>query len=147
LYNNARRKGIFTNTAIKVLIGAFTILYLIPVYWIVVTSFKPEARAMTWPPQFFPSRVVLDNYKVAFEQKSIFWYMQNSLVISIGSVLVSMAVGGIAAYSFTQMKWRNKTKKNLLLWIVSLKIMPPIAVAIPLFLIFVSLKMINTNAG
>jgi multiple sugar transport system permease protein len=147
LCNETRRKGILANTAIKILIGALTILYLIPVYWIVVTSFKPETRAMTWPPQFIPSKVALDNYKVAFEMKSIFWYMQNSLIISVGSVLVSMAVGGIAAYSFSQMKWRKKVKKNLLLWIVSLKIMPPIAVAIPLFLIFVSLKMIDTYAG
>jgi multiple sugar transport system permease protein len=142
-----KRKRCWTNSAIKIFIGIFTVLFLIPVYWIVVTSFKPETRAMTWPPQFVPTKVVLDNYKVAFELKSIFWYMKNSVIISVGSVLVSMAVGGIAAYSFSQMKWRRKTKKNLLLWIVSLKIMPPIAVAIPLFLIFVSLKLVDTYAG
>ncbi len=102
---------------------------------------------MTWPPQFIPSKVVLDNYRVAFEFKSVFWYMKNSLVISIGSVLVSMIVGALAAYSFAQLKWKRKTKKNLLLWIVSLKIMPPIAVAIPLFLIFVALKLIDRYIG
>jgi multiple sugar transport system permease protein len=90
---------------------------------------------------------VLDNYKVAFELKSVFWYMQNSLIISIGSVTLSMIIGSMAAYSFAQMKWKRKTKKNLLLWIVSLKIMPPIAVAIPLFLIFVALRLIDTYIG
>ncbi len=140
-------KKLLGNTIIKILIGAFTVLYLIPVYWVIVTSFKPETRAMTWPPQFIPSKVVLDNYRVAFEFKSVFWYMKNSLVISIGSVLVSMIVGALAAYSFAQLKWKRKTKKNLLLWIVSLKIMPPIAVAIPLFLIFVALKLIDRYIG
>jgi len=141
------KKSPLANTIVKIFVGAFTVLYLLPIYWIIVTSFKPETKALTWPPQFIPSKVVLDNYKVAFEFKSVFWYMQNSLIISIGSVLVSIVVGGIAAYSFSQMKWQRKTKKNILLWIVSLKIMPPIAVAIPLFLIFVSLKLIDTYAG
>ena len=122
-------------------------MYLIPVYWIIVTSLKPETSVLTWPPQFFPKKIVLDNYRYAFEFKSIFWYMKNSLIISVGSVAISMVVGSLAAYSFSQMKWERKTKKNLLLWIVSLKIMPPIAVAIPLFLIFVSLKLIDTFQG
>ena len=52
---------------------------------------------MAWPPQFIPAKIVLDNYRVAFEFKSIFWYMKNSLIISIGSVFISMVVGGIAA--------------------------------------------------
>jgi len=147
LSSEVRKKRIITNTVVKVLIVIFTVIYLVPVYWVIVTSFKPENKALSWPPQFIPSKVVIDNYKVAFEQKSIFWYMKNSLIISVGSVSVSMIVGGIAAYSFAQMRWRKKTKKNLLLWIVSLKIMPPIAIVIPLFLIFVSLKLIDTHIG
>jgi multiple sugar transport system permease protein len=147
LSSGSKRKGFWANAAIKIFIGIFTILFLIPVYWIAATSFKPETKAMTWPTQFVPTKVVLDNYRAAFEMKSIFWYMKNSVIISAGSVCVSMVVGGMAAYSFSQMKWPKETKKNLLLWIVSLKIVPPIAVAIPLFLIFVSLKLVDTYAG
>ncbi len=135
------------NTAIKLSVGAFTVLYLIPVYWVIVTSFKPEMKALSWPPQFIPKKLVLDNYRAVFEFKSIFWYMKNSLIISIGSVFISMVVGSLAAYSFAQLKWKRKTKKNLLLWIVSLKIMPPIAIAIPIFFIFAALKLIDTYIG
>ncbi len=100
------------NTAIKLSVGAFTVLYLIPVYWVIVTSFKPEMKALSWPPQFIPKKLVLDNYRAVFEFKSIFWYMKNSLIISIGSVFISMVVGSLAAYSFAQLKWKRKTKGN-----------------------------------
>jgi multiple sugar transport system permease protein len=132
---------------IVLLITAFIVVYLVPVYWIVVTSFKPEARALTWPPQFIPREITLDNYRVAFAFKSVFWYMKNSLIISTGSVLVSMVLGGMAAYSFAKMKWGRKGKQNLLLWIMGLKIMPPIAVAIPIYLIFIYLKLIDSFLG
>ncbi|HEB29404.1 MAG TPA: carbohydrate ABC transporter permease [Spirochaetes bacterium] len=145
--DKAQKKRMAGNTAIKLSVGAFTVLYLIPVYWVIVTSFKPEMKALSWPPQFIPKKLVLDNYRAVFEFKSIFWYMKNSLIISIGSVFISMVVGSLAAYSFAQLKWKRKTKKNLLLWIVSLKIMPPIAIAIPIFFIFAALKLIDTYIG
>ena len=129
------------------LMSAFVLAYLVPVYWIVVTSFKPEARTLTWPPQFIPHEVTLDNYRVAFQFRSVFWYMKNSLIISTCSVLVSMVLGCLAAYSLAKMRWGKKGRKNLLLWIMGLKIMPPIAVAIPIYLIFVLLKLIDTYLG
>ena len=145
--DKSRKKKAAGKISLKIFIAIITILYLIPVYWVIATSLKPETSVLTWPPQFIPKKIVLDNYRYAVEFKSIFWYMKNSLIISVGSVTISMVVGSLAAYSFSQMKWKRKTKKNLLLWIVSLKIMPPIAVAIPLFLIFVSLKLIDTFPG
>jgi multiple sugar transport system permease protein len=62
-------------------------------------------------------------------------------------VLVSLVLGGMAAYSFAKMKWGRKSKQNLLLWIMGLKIMPPIAVAIPIYLIFIFLKLIDSYVG
>ena len=132
---------------IVILVTAFVLAYLVPVYWIVVTSFKPEAKSLTWPPQFIPHEVTLDNYKVAFEFKSVFWYMKNSLIISSGSVLVSLVFGCLAAYSLAKLPWGKKGKQNLLLWIMGLKIMPPIAVAIPIYLIFIALHLIDTYLG
>jgi multiple sugar transport system permease protein len=142
---HARRR--VATFALILFVGAFVVVYLVPVYWIVVTSFKPEARALTWPPQFIPKEVTLDNYKAAFEYHSVFWYMKNSLIISTGSVLVSLVFGSMAAYSLAKMKWGRKGKQNLLLWIMGLKIMPPIAVAIPIYLIFIFLKLIDTYLG
>ena len=132
---------------IVILVTAFVLAYLVPVYWIVVTSFKPEAKSLTWPPQFIPHEVTLDNYKVAFQFKSVFWYMKNSLIISTGSVLVSLVFGCLAAYSLAKLPWGKKGKQNLLLWIMGLKIMPPIAVAIPIYLIFIALHLIDTYLG
>jgi multiple sugar transport system permease protein len=128
-------------------VTAFVLAYLVPVYWIVVTSFKPEAKSLTWPPQFIPHEVTLDNYKVAFQFKSVFWYMKNSLIISTCSVLVSLVFGCLAAYSLAKLPWGKKGKQNLLLWIMGLKIMPPIAVAIPIYLIFIALHLIDTYLG
>jgi multiple sugar transport system permease protein len=126
---------------------AFVVVYLVPVYWVVVTSFKPEARALTWPPQLIPEEFTLGNYRMAFEYRSIFWYMRNSIIISTCSVTISMVVGCMAAYSFAKLKWGPKSRRNLLLWIMGLRIMPPIAVAIPIYLIFIRLKLIDRFVG
>lgn len=132
---------------LMLLVTVFVVIYLVPVYWIAVTSFKPEARVLTWPPQLIPREVTLDNYRTAFEFKSIFWYMKNSAIISTSSVLLSLVVGCMASWSFAKMRWKKKGKENLLLWIMGLRIMPPIAVAIPIYMIFIRLKMIDTFVG
>ena len=139
-----KSKKQMVNTAIILVIAVFTILYLLPIYWMGITSFRPEAKSMSWPPNFSPTGLVLDNYRVVFEQKSIFWYIRNSLIASIISVIFSLVIGCIAAFSFAFMRWKAKTKTSLLIWIISLRIMPPIAAAIPLFLIFARLRMIDT---
>ena len=135
------------NLVLMLFVSAIVIGYMVPVYWIVVTSFKPAANALTWPPQFIPKEVTLDNYRVAFEFKSVFWYMKNSLIISTGSVLVSLVLGCMAAFSLAKLRWGASAKKNLLLWIMGLRIMPPIAVAIPIYLIFIRVKLIDTYLG
>ena len=133
--------------ALILFLTALVVVYLVPVYFVVATSLKPEARAITWPPQLIPRELSLENYRTAFEQKSIFWYMRNSLIISTSSVLISMVVGSLAAYSFAKMRWGKKAKERLLLWIMGLKIMPPIAVAVPIYLIFIRLRLIDTFPG
>lgn len=142
-----KNKKQFMNVSIIVLAIIFVILYLIPIYWMIITSLKPEAESFTWPPNLFPTRVVLDNYKIAFGEKSILWYVKNSVIITVASVTLSMIIGSLAAYSFAYMRWREKIKTNILLYIIGLRIMPPIAVAIPIFLIFANLRMIDTYQG
>jgi multiple sugar transport system permease protein len=144
---DTKHKRTISKTIILVIICAIVIIYLVPIYWIFITSIKPEAEAMTWPPRFIPKTVTLDNYKAAFEFKSILWYMKNSIIIALGSVLLSMFIGSLASYSFAKMNWNRKRRKNIVLWIVSLRIMPPIAVAIPIYLIFISLKLLDTFLG
>ena len=67
-----KSKKQMVNTAIILVIAVFTILYLLPIYWMGITSFRPEAKSMSWPPNFSPTGLVMDNYRVVFEQKSIF---------------------------------------------------------------------------
>jgi multiple sugar transport system permease protein len=141
------RRRRLAQVVLILLITMFVVVYLVPVYWIVVTSFKPEGRALSWPPELIPRKISLENYRTAFEYKSVFWYMRNSLIISTCSVTISMVVGCMAAYSFAKFRWGKKSKQNLLLWIMGLRIMPPIAVAIPIYLIFIRLKLIDTFAG
>jgi multiple sugar transport system permease protein len=141
------RRRAFSNLLLILFVSAVVIVYMVPVYWIVVTSFKPESDSLSWPPRFIPKVVTLDNYRVAFEFKSVFWYMKNSLIISTGSVLVSLVLGCMASWSLAKLRWGAKAKKNLLLWIMGLRVMPPIAVAIPIYLIFIHLKLIDSYAG
>jgi multiple sugar transport system permease protein len=141
------KKKQFTNAFLIFLVIIFVIIYLIPIYWMIITSLRPEAESLSWPPKLYPTNLVLDNYKIAFGQKSILFYIKNSMIIAVLSVLLSMVIGSLAAYSFARMKWKKHIKTNIILFVITLRIMPPIAVAIPLFLIFVNLRMIDTYQG
>ena len=135
------------NLLIVLSIVIFIVIYLTPIYWLVMTSFKPSDEMFSWPPKLVPSTLVTKHYADVFQNRSLFWYVKNSLIISISSVFLAMVIGCLAAYSFAKFSWSEKIRKNILLWIISLRIMPPIAISVPIYLIFVRFHLVDVYHG
>lgn len=135
------------NLLIVLSIVIFIVIYLTPIYWLVMTSFKPSDEMFSWPPKLVPSTLVAKHYADVFQNRSLFWYVKNSLIISISSVFLAMVIGCLAAYSFAKFSWLEKIRKNILLWIISLRIMPPIAISVPIYLIFVRFHLVDVYHG
>lgn len=118
-----------------------TIIFAFPLYWLFVTSLKTRVQIFTLPPKFIfiPT---LQNYIQVVQS----WFMgnlANSFLIAILSTVFSIAIGSLAAYGFS--RYPLKGNDNILFWILSLRMLPPIAIVLPLYVLFRTLHLLDTH--
>lgn len=135
-----RRKTAFTLLAW--LIG---MLIFFPILWTVLTSFKTEAQAISDPPVFFNFDWTLENYFTVQERSNYFLHFWNSVVISVGSTVIGLIIAIPAAWSMAFVP--SKQTKNVLMWMLSTKMLPPVGVLVPLYLIFRDVGLLDTRTG
>jgi sorbitol/mannitol transport system permease protein len=135
-----RRKLFYTVAAWSV-----ALLIFFPVFWTILTSFKTEVSAVASPPQLFTADWTLDNYAEVWQRSDYPRFFWNSVVISVGSTLLGLAIAIPAAWSMAFVP-ANRTK-DLLMWMLSTKMMPSAAVLIPMYLIFQRTGLFDTKTG
>jgi len=134
-----------------ILVSLCLIFFLFPVYWLVITAFKPSNEWFSWPPKFFPTRPTLSNFYGAKETEvfggttgsieNIFPYLRNSVIVGISVALIGTTISALAAYAIARYKVGGPFLAE---WIVSIRMLPPIVSAVPLYVIFSRLRLINT---
>jgi multiple sugar transport system permease protein len=122
---------------------AVTIVFLFPIYWLFMISFKTAEEIYSYPPKWFPSRFGLENYAVLFKDGDAVT-VWNSFVVAGLSTVIAMFLGTICAYSLARFKTGGD---NLANWIISQRMVPPIAVVFPIFLLYVWLGWVDTFTG
>jgi multiple sugar transport system permease protein len=115
---------------------------LSPILWILSTSFKTKVDAFAIPPKIISFAPTLENYTALFAQYEFLRYITNSLVFGIGSTVIALALGTMAAYSLSRLQFSRKD--DVQFWILSLRMMPPVAVLVPFFVLWTSLKVIDS---
>ena len=128
-------------------LAAWTVALIIffPVLWMILTSFKTEASAVAMPPQLFSADWTTENYTEVWARSDYPRFFWNSVVISVGSTLLGLVIAIPAAWSMAFVP--GKKTKDLLMWMLSTKMMPAVAVMIPLYLLFQRLGLIDTKIG
>lgn len=121
------------------------LLIFFPVLWMILTSFKTEASAVAMPPQFLGADWTLENYAEVWSRSDYPRFFWNSVVISVGSTLLGLAIAIPAAWSMAFVP--GKRTKDLLMWMLSTKMMPAVAVLIPLYLVFQRIGLFDTKLG
>ena len=116
---------------------------LFPVLWLMQISLKTDVEAMRMPPAIFfvPT---LDNYAAIFQGRFARSFL-NSLVVSLSTTLVGMLLGVPAAYALSRASFGRS--QGLALWVLATRMAPPIAFAIPFFLAYRWLGLIDTLSG
>lgn len=120
-----------------------TAIFAFPIYWIFATSVKSPDEIFSFPPTWIPETFRIENYIILFTggDADALW---NSLIIASTSTLFAMALGSMAAYSLA----RFRTGGALLpLGIISLRMVPPIVIVFPLFLLYVSIGWVDRYVG
>ena len=121
------------------------LLIFFPVLWMILTSFKTEPSAVAMPPQFLSADWTLENYAEVWSRSDYPRFFWNSVVISVGSTLLGLLIAIPAAWAMAFVP--GKKTKDLLMWMLSTKMMPAVAVMIPLYLLFQRLGLIDTKIG
>ncbi|WP_284273637.1 carbohydrate ABC transporter permease [Bradyrhizobium iriomotense] len=128
----------------RYLIAAFlVVIFVFPIYWLFAISFKTPAEIFAFPPVWYPKSIQFNNYAVLFKDGDA-KTVGNSLVLASVSTLFAMIFGTIAAYSLVRFKTGGE---NLAVWIISQRMMPPVAIAFPIFLFYVWLGWVDTYIG
>ena len=122
---------------------ALTVVFLFPIYWLFMMSFKTAEEIFAYPPKWWPSHFGFDNYAVLFKDgdATTVW---NSFVIAGASTLLAMFLGSICAYSLARFRTGGDHLAN---WIISQRMVPPIAVVFPIFLLYVFFGWVDTYFG
>ncbi len=133
---------IWINTAAAWLVG---LVIFFPILWMVLTSFKSELDAFATPPLFLFFHWTTENYATVQERSDYVHHALNSLIIAGGSVLIALAIAVPAAWSMAFAP--TKRTKDILLWMLSTKMMPPVGVLVPIYLIFRNFGLLDTRGG
>ena len=85
------------------------VLMVFPFYWMFTTAFKTNAEAVSFPPILFPENWLLDNFVAAFNQAPFGDYFVNSIIITVGSVIVTGVTTILGAFAFSRLKFPGRT--------------------------------------
>ncbi len=124
---------------------AVGLLIFFPVLWTILTSLKTEVSAVASPPEFLGADWTLENYAEVWQRSDYPRFFWNSVIISVGSTLLGLAIAIPAAWSMAFVP--GKRTKDLLMWMLSTKMMPAVGVLIPMYLIFQRTGLFDTHIG
>ncbi|WP_089685174.1 carbohydrate ABC transporter permease [Billgrantia gudaonensis] len=122
---------------------AIACLIFFPIFWMVLTGFKTESAAIADPSLIFSP--TLESYIAVQERAGYFKFAMNSVVVAFGSTLAALLIAIPSAYSMAFLPTRRT--KGTLLWMLSTKMLPPVGVLVPIYLLFRDVGLLDTRTG
>lgn len=125
-----------------VLVGVF----IFPLYWMISTSFKTPDQLFTDPPTWLPTQLDLSNYMDAvFDNDQMLQALRNSAIIGVGTTILTLVLATPAAYGLARLglRWTGL----LLLPFLVAQLLPSINIALPMFILFSQLELVNSYVG
>ncbi|TIV69471.1 MAG: carbohydrate ABC transporter permease [Mesorhizobium sp.] len=142
-----RRAGVVAHR-----VGLFLAMLFIclPGIWIVLSSLRPTVEILAKPPVWIPQEVSLDAYVAMFSGVGkggipVLDYFRNSLIISVTSTVIAIAIGMAGGYAFARYRFRGKSA--MFLGLMLTRTVPGIALSLPLFFVYARLDIIDTHFG
>ena len=137
-----KRKAAYV--ARSVLAWLVALIMFFPILWTVLTSFKTELQAIAIPPLIF-FEPTLENYTLVQERSDYLSYALNSVLTSFGATALAIIIAIPAAYSLAF--FPTKRSKDILLWMLSTKMLPAVGVLVPIYVLFRDLQLLDTVIG
>ena len=112
-----------------IVIGA-VIAFIFPIVWLAIGSLKPPSEILEVS---LPRQITFENYQAVLDTYPVARFLRNSLLIAVGSTLLSLCVGSLAAYGLARYRFRGS--RYVLLFTLAVRMLPGIAISIPLYLL------------
>ncbi|MDW9570978.1 ABC transporter permease subunit [Sinorhizobium meliloti] len=141
----ARNVSIGRKLITTVVAWTIGILIFFPILWTFLTSFKTEAQAIASPPVFLFFDWTTENYSEVQSRSDYLKHFMNSVVVSFGSTLLGLLIAIPSAWAMAFSP--TKRTKDVLMWMLSTKMMPPVGVLVPMYLIFRNWGLLDTRTG
>ncbi len=134
---------------------------IFPIYWTFTTAFKYPRDAFVYPPKYVPYMqfeptlfawkdvgLIKDpTQRGTHDPTTILNTLRNSVVVALGSTLVSVILGSLAAYGLTRFEYRRWKNRDIAFFILSQRMLPPIVLVIPYFILYSRLGLMDTWIG
>lgn len=131
--------------AVTLLAWGVALLIFFPILWTFLTSFKTEGEAINSHPSFLFFEWTLENYETVNQRSDYLAHFWNSVVISLGSTVLGLVIAVPAAWSMAFVP--GKRTKDLLMWMLSTKMLPAVGVLVPLYLLARDTGLLDTKTG
>ncbi len=132
----------FSTLAARAILGVVALLVVIPVLWTLMSAFKHTVDIQTTPPTLV-FKPTLDNFLYVLNRSSVRRALLNSIIISTTSVLIGAVLGLPCAYAVA--RYPTRRADDIQFFVLSLRFLPPIAVALPLMVIWLDLGLYDTR--
>jgi multiple sugar transport system permease protein len=121
------------------------VIYLFPLYWMLISGFKTQAEIFADPPTFVPRAPTLDAFRFVILNQNILRYLRNSLIIAVPVTLLTVVLSAMGAYAMSRL--RTRFVDLVVVTILLLQVFPEALLATPVFVIFKALGLVNSFAA
>ncbi len=132
------------NWWVYIILGVLSVICILPFLWVVFTAFKDRITAFSVPPTWV-FKPTIDSFITLVKLRRMHVFLFNSVIISLASTLLSVGIGTFAAYALA--RFRFPGRDDLAFWILTNRMLPPVAVIIPMFMILQSVNLLDTHIG
>lgn len=138
---NKKNKSFLGNALYTLVIIIICLFCLFPFLWMVSISLK--TRAQSYDPSIWFFSPTFENYIMIFQNRGIAKFLLNSSIIAVGTTVLSLVLGSLTAYGLARFDF--KKKENLAFWILSLRMLPAMAVVLPFFVMASLFRIFDTH--
>lgn len=142
---NRKVKKIILNIPIYIILIFLAVIVIMPILWMLLSSFKPKGEIISYPPTFFPSEFTTENYVRLAKRVKIFDFVKNSVIYAVFSTIPSVLLCSLAGYAFA--RYNFKGRSVLFILVLATMMIPFQVIMIPLFLIVSGVGMYDTYLG
>lgn len=129
-------------TAFNVCAWIAVLIVAFPLFWMVVTSLKPQSELFSRPPTFLPATLTLEHYAKLLWETNFLTYFRNSIILSVMTTIVVVGVATLGAFSLVRFRFRGR--EPLAFLVLFTYLLPSVVLILPLYLMLVRLGLSNT---